>query len=91
MMTRDREVSSTLFLSAVVSNLWVGNSISMEDVVEVCGNGAVGWVEVDAPSLTVFCVFVFFGGAGAFFVLVLFEGGSVNRKIELVCDEINRI
>lgn len=25
------------------------------------------------------CVFVFFGGAGAFLVLVLFEGGSVKK------------
>ena len=73
MMIPDREVSSKWFLSAVVSHLRVGNSISMEDLGEVCGKGAVGWLEVDAPTLTVSCVFFFFGGAGAFLVLVFFE------------------
>jgi hypothetical protein len=61
------------------SHLRVGNSISIEDEVEVCGNGAVCWLEVEAPTLIVSCVFIFFGGAGAFLVLVLFEGGSVKK------------
>jgi hypothetical protein len=41
MMTREREVLSSL-ISEIVSHLRVGNSISIEDDVELCGNGAVG-------------------------------------------------
>ncbi len=81
MMTRDREMLSSLS-SEIGSHVRVGNSISIEVEEEVCGNGTVGWLKVEAPTLLVSCVFVFLGGAGVFLVLVLFEGGPVRKKNE---------